>query len=191
MHLWGVPMEVNDGKGISYLGRIDRISIRVIIKSRKEVLLVAIRVHMNNTRIIDDRRKQSTPFLSRQTICGGRRRTIRREEDKGKHIILDSYGLRLFITLLLLLILSIADAYLTLTLVNAYNATELNPIMALYLEHGSITFFLEKFLFTSVAVFIFCVFNRFAVARISLAGAIIIYLGVVYYELSIMNSLFR
>jgi hypothetical protein len=149
------------------------------------------RVHIDDRRSIDDRRKQSTPFLSRQTIFGGRRKTIRRKEDKRKHIFLDNYGLLLFITLLLLLILSISDAYLTLTLVNAYNATELNPIMAYYLEYGSITFFLEKFLFTSVAVFIFCIFNNFAVARISLALAIIIYLGVVHYEISIMSNLFR
>jgi hypothetical protein len=149
------------------------------------------RVHINDKRIRDDRRKQSTSFLSRQTISGGRRRTIRRKEDKGKHIILDSYGLLLFTTLLFILILSITDAYLTLILVKDYNATELNPIMAFYLEYGSITFFLGKFLFTSVAVFIFCVFNRFAVVRISLALAIIIYLGVVHYEISIMNNLFR
>ncbi len=154
------------------------------------VIAVKDRVHIDDRRIIDDRRKKSTPFLSRQTIFGGLRKTIRREEDKKKHIFIDNYGLRLFITLLLLLILSISDAYLTLTLVNAHNATEVNPIMALYLEHGSITFFLVKFLFTSVAVFIFCVFNNFAVARISLALAIIIYVGVVYYELSIMNNVF-
>jgi hypothetical protein len=149
------------------------------------------RVHMDNKRIIDDRRKQSTPFLSRQTIFGGRRRSIRRETDREKHIFLDSYGLQLFITLLLLLILSITDAYLTLTLVKAYNAIELNPIMAFYLEHGSITFFLQKFLFTSIAVFIFCVFNRFAIVRISLALSIILYLCIVFYELSILNNLFR
>ncbi|MDA8241249.1 MAG: DUF5658 family protein [Nitrospiraceae bacterium] len=149
------------------------------------------RVSMNHKRIIDDRRKQSTPFLSGQTIFGGRRRTIRREADKRKYIFFDSYDLRLFITLLLLLILSVSDAYLTLTLVKTYNATELNPIMAVYLEHGSITFFLEKFLFTSVAVFIFCVFNHFAVARVSLSLAIIIYIGIVYYELIIMSGLLR
>ena len=149
------------------------------------------RVHIDDKRIIDDRRRQSTPFLSRQTIFGGRRRTIRRKEDKENHIFLDNYGLLLFITLLSLLILSISDAYLTLTLVKEYNATELNPIMALYLEYSNITFFLEKFLFTSIAVFIFCVFNHFAVARISLALAIIIYLGVVHYEISIINNLFR
>ena len=141
-------------------------------------------------RIIGDRRKQPTPFLSRKTIFGGRRRTIRREEDKRRHIFVDSYGLRLFITLLLLLLLSLSDAYLTLTLVKAYHATELNPLMAWFLEHGSLTFLFEKLLFTSVAVFIFCVFNHFAVARISLALAIIVYLGVVYYELSIMKNFF-
>ena len=148
------------------------------------------RVHSEDRRLTDDRRKRSTPFLSGQRIFGGRRKTIRRKEDKKIHIFIDSYGLRLFITLLLLLMLSISDAYLTLTLVKAYNASELNPIMALYLEHGSITFFLEKFLFTSVAVFIFCIFKHFAVARISLALAIIIYLGVVYYEISILNNVF-
>ena len=155
------------------------------------VIAMKDRVHPDDRRILDDRRKQSTPFLSRQTIFDGRRRTIRREEDKGRHIFLDKYGLLLFITLLLLLLLSITDAYLTLTLVKAYNATELNPVMAFYLEYGSVTFFLEKFLFTSVAVFIFCVFNHFAVVKISLALAIIIYLGVVQYELSIMNNFFR
>ena len=163
------------------------------MKLRKEALLMAAndRVHMDHQRIIDDRRKRSTQFLSRQTIFGGRRRTIRREADREKHIFLDNYDLRLFITLLLLLILSITDAYLTLALIKTCNATELNPIMAVYLEHGSITFFLEKFLFTSVAVFIFCVFNHFAAARVSLSLAIIIYLGVVYYELIIMSGLLR
>ena len=148
------------------------------------------RIQMNDRRIIDDRRKQSTPFLSRHTFFGGRRRTIRREEDKKKHIFVDHYGLRLFMTLLLLLILSMLDAYLNLGLVKANNATELNPIMALYLEQGSVTFFLEKFFFTSAAVFIFCVFNHFSITRISLALAIIIYLGVVFYEVSIMNNFF-
>ncbi len=149
------------------------------------------RFHIDDRRIIDDRRKQSTLFLSRQTIFGGlRKRTFRREEDKKKHIFIDNYGLWLFITLLLLLILSISDAYLTLILVKALNATEVNPTMAFYLEHGNITFFLVKILFTSVAIFIFCIFNNFAVARISLALAIIIYVGVVYYELSILPNFF-
>lgn len=145
---------------------------------------------MNNRRITGDRRKQSTLFLSRQTICGGRRKNIRRKGDRGKLIFLDNYGPRLFITLLLLLILSISDAYLTLILIKTCGATELNPIMAFYLEKGSITFFLQKFLFTSLAVFIFCLFNHSVVVKISLALAIILYLGIVYYEVSILNKFF-
>lgn len=125
-----------------------------------------------------------------QSIYSGRRETIRREVDKKKYILLDNYSPRLFIILLLLLLLSITDAYLTLSLVKVSNATELNPIMALYLEHGTFTFFLEKFLFTSVAVLIFCVLNNFAVARVSLALAIIFYFGLVFYELNIMSNFF-
>ncbi len=145
---------------------------------------------MKDRRIIGDRRKISTEFLSRQSIYSGRRETIRREVDKKKHILVDNYSPRLFIILLLLLLLSITDAYLTLSLVKASNAMELNPIMALYLEHGTFTFFLEKFLFTSVAVFIFCVLNNFAVVRVSLALAIIFYFGLVFYELNIMRNFF-
>ena len=145
---------------------------------------------MKDRRIIGERRKLSTAFLSRQTIYSGRRRTVRREVDKKTYILVDNYSPRLFLILLLLLLLSVTDAYLTLSLVKVSNATELNPIMALYLEHGTFTFFLEKFLFTSVAVFIFCVLNNFAVARVSLALAIIFYFGLVFYELNIMSNFF-
>jgi len=141
-------------------------------------------------RIINDRRRQPTPFLSRHIISGGRRRSIRREADKKKHIFVDHYSLHLFVKILLLLILSVLDAYLTLALVKESVIVEANPIMALYLEHGDVTFFLEKLLLTSLSVFIFCVFNHFTVARISLSLAIIIYLGVVFYEVSIMNHFF-
>lgn len=147
------------------------------------------RVHMNNLRIIDDRRKQSVPFRFKQAVVCGRRMTIRRKTDKRKYFVLDRYGSRLFMTLLLLLILSISDAYLTIMLVKTHGAVELNPIMAVYLEYGSVTFFVQKFLFTSAAVFIFCVFNRFALVKTALALAIILYLGIVYYELSILNNL--
>ena len=145
---------------------------------------------MKDRRITGDRRKLSKAFLPMQSIYSGRRETIRREVDKKKFILVDNYSPRLFIILLLLLLLSITDAYLTLSLVKVSNATELNPIMALYLEHGTFTFFLEKFLFTSVAVFIFCVLNNFAVARVSLALAIIFYFGLVFYELNIMSNFF-
>lgn len=107
------------------------------------------------------------------------------------NILVDNYDPRIFIVLLILLMLMISDAYLTLTLVKTYKTIELNPIMALYLANGSILFFLAKFLLTSVAVVIFCIFNRFAFARISMALTIIIYLGLVCYELSLLSGFFK
>jgi hypothetical protein len=147
--------------------------------------------YIGDRRIVGDRRKLRSRFLSKHTIFGGRRRIIRRREDKKSHILVDSYDLRTFIVILLLLMLSISDAYLTLTLVKTYDAIELNPIMALYLEAGNITFFLEKFLITSMAVFIFCVFSHRAVTRVFLGLSIIIYSGLVYYEVSLLNSLLK
>lgn len=154
--------------------------------SQRKVLVVDA---MKDRRIIGERRQPPTAFLSRQTIFGGRRKTVRRENDRKAYLPVDHYGLRLFINLLLLLLLSVCDAYLTLTLVKKYNAAELNPIMALYLECGSITFFLEKFLFTSGAVFIFCLFYNFALTKISLALAITFYFGLVCYELIMMHNM--
>jgi hypothetical protein len=144
---------------------------------------------MNDARVLDDRRKQSMAFLSRQGLVCGRRKTIRRRADRKKYIFLDSYGSRLFTMLLLLLVLSISDAYLTLILVKIYGGVELNPIMAVYLEYGSIPFFVQKFLFTSAAVFVFCVLNGVAAVRIALILAIMLYSGTVFYELSVLHYL--
>jgi len=141
-------------------------------------------------RITGERRRRPTPIVSRHTFFGGRRRAIRRNEDKRRHFFVDHYNLQLFITLLALFILSVLDASLTLELVRSNIAAEANPVMALYLEHGSITFLLEKFLFTSVAVLIFCVFNHFLITKISLILVTVLYFGVVFYEVSMMNSLF-
>lgn len=149
------------------------------------------RFYIGDRRIVGDRRNLRTRFLSKHTIFGGRRRIIRRRADEKTHILVDNYDLRIFIFILLLLILSISDAYLTLTLVKTYKAIELNPIMALYLEAGNITFFLEKFLITSMAVFIFCIFNHRGVTRVTLALSIIIYSGLVYYEVTLLNSLLK
>lgn len=156
----------------------------------RRIIKAEVFMHTHDRRLINDRRKRPTPFPGKHIIFCGRRRTFRREEDKKTHIFVDHYSLKLFITILLLLLLSVFDAYLTLALVKERVIVEANPIMALYLEHGDLTFFLEKLLLTSVAVFIFCVFNHFSVTRISLSLAIIIYLGVVFYEVSIMNNFF-
>jgi len=141
-------------------------------------------------RIVPDRRKQPTPFISRHTYMSGRRRTLRREEDKKKYSFVDWYSPRLLITLLFLLILSMLDAYFTLTLIREHGIAEANPIMAFYLEGGNISFIIEKLLFTKVSIFIFCLYNNFTITKFSLASSIIIYSAVVLYELNIVYKFF-
>jgi len=144
----------------------------------------------NDKRTSPDRRKQPTAFAGRYTFISGRRRTIRREGDKKKHIFVDWYSSRLLITLLSLLILSLLDAYFTLLLIKDHGVTEANPVMAFYLELGEISFIMEKFLFTAVSIFIFCVYNNFLVTRVSLASSIAVYSGVILYELNIIYKFF-
>jgi hypothetical protein len=141
-------------------------------------------------RLSSDRRRCPTPLISTYSFRGGQRRAVRRELDRGKHILVDSYSPRLFITLLSLLILSLSDAYLTCILIKEYGYTEVNPVMAFYLESGEMLFIIEKFLFTSLSIFIFCLFNNFTITKISLASSITIYLIVIVYELNIMFKFF-
>ena len=143
-----------------------------------------------NRRIEPDRRKQPTPFISRYRFIGGRRRTIRREADKGKYAIVEWYSPQLLTALLFLLILSSLDAYFTLTVIKYHGLTEINPVMALYLASGETLFIIGKFLITTVSIFIFCLCSSFFITKLSLASSIIIYLAVVSYELNIIHKFF-
>ena len=67
------------------------------LKDRKDI---------KDKRSFTDRRKRPTPFVSRYTFWGGRRKLIRREEDKRKHNFVDLYSPSLLIILLVVLILT-------------------------------------------------------------------------------------
>jgi hypothetical protein len=55
--------------------------------------------------------------------------------------------------ILLIILLSITDAYLTLDLISR-GAVELNPIMAYYLDHSALTFFGMKYLLTCASIIV-------------------------------------
>ena len=88
---------------------------------------------------------------------GGKRENNRRREDQHKIFCADRYSQKLFGAIILILFLSVADALLTLFLID-HGATEINPIMAYYLNVGPYTFFSIKYALTAVAVLVllFC-----------------------------------
>ena len=137
-------------------------------------------------RRLSDRRKSPTPMFSRYTLYGGRRKEIRRVEDRKTHRYVDVYSPWLLLILLSIVLISCIDAYLTLLMIENKIVLEGNPVMAYYLDFGAITFFVVKYSFTALSVIILCVLKNSFVSRAGLFAAMFIYLVVVLYELHIV-----
>jgi hypothetical protein len=99
-----------------------------------------------------DRRKMPRLKL-RSWYRGGTREIIRRREERNTIFLADRYSQSVFGAILLILFFSVLDALLTLYLIG-HDATELNPIMAYYINVGPYTFLFVKYLLTSVSVVI-------------------------------------
>jgi hypothetical protein len=138
-------------------------------------------------RTAEDKRRRATPLISRYSFSSGRRRGIRRHEDKEKFLYVDRYNPRLFLVLLLLLLLNLADSFFTLFLTSHGAARETNPIMAFFLGLGDLHFITAKHLFSSFAVFIFCIFHTLPFVRASLIAAVLLYFGIVAYEIAFIT----
>lgn len=129
-------------------------------------------------RILPDRRKRPTPILSRYTLRG-RRRAVRRDEDKKRYIYVDRYGIHLFMMLVAILVLGTADGLLTLYHVHVNNAVEMNPIMDFFLGIGPKTFFHVKYVLTALCLLVLCLHKNLPVVKYILFSVFIIYLAIV------------
>jgi hypothetical protein len=137
-----------------------------------------------------DRRSQPTPMVSRYTFVGGRRRSVRRKEDRKRHMFVDLYSTRLLVAVLALATLSIADALFTLALVKEHVVVEANPVMAYYLSLGDSSFLAVKIFITMLSVTVFCLCKNFRVVRVSLLAVMFLYFSVVLYEVGLIQTFF-
>ena len=129
-------------------------------------------------RILRDRRRRPTPMLSRYTLRG-RRRSIRRQGDRKRHIYVDQYGVPVFILLIAILVLGSADALLTLYHVSVNEAVEMNPVMNFFLGISSKVFFNVKFILTLLCLLVLCLHKNLLVVKYILAAVLILYLIIV------------
>ena len=106
----------------------------------------------NERRSGKDRRKTTRPVVQ-SLYRGGKREIVRRREEQNRLFLADRYNQAIFGAIVLILFFSVLDALLTLFLIG-HDATELNPIMAYYINVGPYTFLFVKYLLTSVAVVI-------------------------------------
>ena len=90
--------------------------------------------------------------------------------------------------IILIILLSITDAYLTLDLISR-GAVELNPIMAYYLDHSALTFFGMKYLLTCASIIVILIIKDLYLFKTKVQGKIlfvfhlIVLISVVQWEL--------
>ena len=122
----------------------------------------------------------------------GNRQQARRQSDRNRILYFDRYNKTLFRLIVLILFFSVADAFLTLLLID-YGAIELNPLMAFYLDLGPLLFVTVKYALTSLSLFVLLVYSKnslkslniyigsvFSVIFIAFAGVVVWQLYLVY-----------
>ena len=112
-------------------------------------------------------RRQTNRADFRYFLINGRRESARREEDQTRIFFFDRYNQRIFAAITAILMLSIFDALLTLILIER-GSTELNPVMAYFLEHGPLPFLIAKYLLTSFGVVLLLIFKNVFINKINM-----------------------
>jgi hypothetical protein len=136
-------------------------------------------IRFNERRRGPDRRNTTL----RSFLRGGftpRRRGGRRAGEQ--HLPVDWHEPYLLFLSVAILLLSVVDAFFTLTLMTV-GATEANPVMAFILDHYPQLFALSKMAFTSVGVLVLVAVARARLFRVMKVGAVLQGLFVAYVAL--------
>ncbi|KAA3657824.1 MAG: hypothetical protein DWQ10_12435 [Calditrichaeota bacterium] len=108
---------------------------------------------------MDDRRKKPTSPVSSFSFNNGKREAPRRKEDRWQNYFVDRYSKRIFGVVLLILTMSLIDALFTLQLLNN-GASEINPVMAHFLEYGPLEFLIAKYILTGASVLLLLIYKN-------------------------------
>ncbi len=127
-------------------------------------------------RVVRDRRQKPTKLFSRYAFSG-RRQSIRRKADRKTNLYVDRYDSHLLIPLILIIALSVLDAYFTIFHVQE-GAREINPLMNLLIGYGDIHFVIMKYVVTALGVAMLCILKNLIIARIGLLFILFLYLVV-------------
>jgi hypothetical protein len=135
-----------------------------------------------------DRRLKPTPMLSRYTFFRGRRSSFRRREDRLRGGYVDRYGHRLFTVLLWIVVLNIFDALFTHMILDC-GGTELNPVADWAITAFGHHFIVWKLAVVGSSMLVLCLHSKFRIAKAAIAMAVILYSGVVFYQIVLMSCL--
>lgn len=97
----------------------------------------------------------------------GKRQQLRRRIDRDRIFYPDRYSKTIFRLIVLILVFSVVDAFLTLLLID-HGAIELNPLMAFYLKIGPVPFVAVKYALTSMSIFVLLVYSRYSIKSLKI-----------------------
>ena len=132
-----------------------------------------------------DRRRSSTPRLSRYSLFGGRRRGPRREIEREGSFV-DRYDWPLVAVLAWVAIANVADSFFTLHHLQA-GGIELNPIAEELLRAGHFGFVSIKCALISLALMVLLMHKNFAAARFGIWIAGVAYTLLFAYHLILLR----
>jgi len=132
-----------------------------------------------------DRRSQPTPLLSRYTLWG-RRKTLRRKEDQERGGYVDRYDSKLLFFIVLIVGLNVLDSLFTMIILDC-GGWEINPIVRSAIEVCGDEFWVWKFMIVSVNLVLLCLHSRFRYVNRVISYITILYLGIIFYQVFIMN----
>jgi hypothetical protein len=141
-----------------------------------------------------DRRTNKKARL-KYLLLNGRRERIRREEDRQTSLVFDRYNQNLFVAITAILMLSIVDALLTLILIES-GSSELNPVMAYFLEYGPLPFIIVKYCMTCAGVVTLLIFKNVFLTKVKIYTyslfpyLIFVFSAVIVWELFLILTTF-
>jgi hypothetical protein len=113
-----------------------------------------------------DRRQQPTPRFSRYTFYGGRRKSVRRSEEReGSYV--DRYRALVVMVVIWVALMNIGDSFFTLLHLQS-GGIELNPVAAALLKSGRFGFVFFKSLMICAALIVLVLHKNFWMARLGL-----------------------
>ena len=149
------------------------------------------------SRLLHDRRNRSDRRRRVWwSVCYGsfnpRRRTPPRRVDDSRFHSLDWYSAHLLAVAIGISLLSVADAFFTLTLLQG-GASEMNPLMALFVYRNVAVFAAMKIGLTSASIVLMVVLARHRFMRLVqvtwvLYGVLIAYASLIAYELWMLKG---
>ena len=133
-----------------------------------------------------DRRVRSTRRFSRYSLWGGRRKRVRRSEEREGSFV-DLYGQRLLLLILWVALMNVADSFFTLLHLQR-GGVELNPVADMLLITGRRSFVLWKAALIGLALIVLCLHKNFLLARLGLWASALTYTCLVGYHILLFRS---